>query len=175
MSLLTGRCSPSQLPLLCLWLVISFAKQGILSSGSVLLNQASPVYGYFEPLMQPWVHYVPYSRWFDDLPANVRRLQQDDQLAQRISAAGRLFEQKYTSLEAAADYMAILLNRYSELLADEVTDDDVALLDCPHSKDGPMGCDKGWKEWDGIKLQYPEAFREKKAAAAAADSKGGKK
>ena len=129
----------------------------------MLLNQASPVYSYFEPLLQPWVHYVPYNRWFDDLPSNVRRLQSDDSLAERISRAGREFEQQYTSLEAAKDYTALLFNKYSALMADEVTEDDVDKVDCGHVKDGPMGCDQDWRTWEGVDIQYPDGFRKKAA------------
>ena len=135
--------------------------QGILASGSVLVSQSSPVYAYWDPLLQPWVHYVPYGRWFDDLPDVVRRLQSDDALAERIMRAGRDFHAQYTSREAAMEYTALLFDKYSQLLAEAVTGDDVGAVSCGSGlRAGPMGCDRGWKEYDGKDIQYPEGVGE---------------
>ena len=133
-----------------------------------MVSQSSPVYTYWQPLIQPWVHYVPFARWFTDLPDVVRRLQADDALAERIADAGRQFEETYISMDAAKDYTAVLLSKYSQLLAEPVTGDDIATLNCKAVRDGPMGCDKGWKTWDGTYIQYPAEFKQK-----VLDGKGG--
>ena len=127
----------------------------------MLVSQTSPVYTYWQPLIQPWVHYVPYMRWFEDLPAVLRRLQADDELAERIKEGGKQFAENFISLDAAKDYTAVLFNKYSQLLAEPVTDADIAVVSCSHVKDGPMGCDKGWREWDGVYIKYPPEFKKK--------------
>ena len=115
--------------------------------------------------MQPWVHYVPCARWFEDLPDVIRRLQSDDSLARRIADSGRQFGQQFVSLDAAKDYTAALFGQYARLLADAVTDADVPSVDCKAVKDGPMGCDKGWRQWDGVPLWYPDEVMQKWAKA----------
>lgn len=131
----------------------------------MLVSQQSPTYAYWQPLIQPWVHYVPCARWFDDLPDVVRRLQLDDSLARRIADGGQQFEQRFLSLDAAKDYTAALLGRYAHLMAEEVTDDDIAAVNCKAIKNGPMGCDTGWREWDGVNLKYPANYFKQKAMA----------
>ena len=123
----------------------------------MLVSQSSSVYGYFEPLLQPWVHFVPYSRWFDDLPDVVRRLQANDSLARRISQAGVEFDRQYTSITAAADYTAVLLTQYSRLLDHDVSDADVPYVECTKEvREGPMGCGTGWRLYNRTKIPFPD-------------------
>lgn len=106
--------------------------------------------------MRPWLHFVPYSYWFHDLPAVVRRLRANDSLAHSISRAGVQFAQHFISIDAAKEYTAALLNQYSRLLDHRVTRADVAAVECSEVRDGPMGCSLGWRRYNGSRIPFPD-------------------
>jgi hypothetical protein len=128
----------------------SSRKPGILSSGSLLFSSESPWYTYYEPMMEPYKHYIPVDRWLRHLPEAVKWAQTNDEQAKTIMENGRKFEAKFLTVAASKQYMALLLDEYAELLAEEVPGDAKVEVDyCLNMgnkdiEDGPMGCSQGW-------------------------------
>lgn len=128
----------------------SSRKPGILSSGSVLFAADSPWYTNYEPLMQPYRHFIPVDRWLRALPESIRWAQENDDQARMIMEEGRKFEAKFLTVASSKLYMAILLNEYAQLLATKVPGDEPVHVDyclTMGNKDileGPMGCSQGW-------------------------------
>jgi len=136
----------------------SSRKPGILSSGSVLFAQESPWYTYYEPLMEPYKHYVPINRWLHDLRDQVLWARDHDDNMQEMVAVGREFEKKYLTIASTKLYMSILLDHYADLLAEPVNGsepverDFCALMDNMEIRNGPMGCSKEWLLFTGGEL-----------------------
>ena len=134
----------------------SSRKPGILNSGSLLISQDSPWYVHWEPLAIPYRHYLPVSRPLTDLSSQVTLAKSNDNIARAISENGRLFADKFTSLSSSKTFMKILLTEYSKLLSlDEFAADEPISFDfcerpgIPEIQAGPMGCSRGWLEYNG--------------------------
>lgn len=138
----------------------SSRKPGILSSGSLLFASESPWYTYYEPLLEPYKHYIPVDRWLRNLPEAVQWAQGNDDAAKVIMENGRKFESKFLTVAASKQYMALLLEEYSDLMADQVPGDTKVSVDfclTMGNKDienGPMGCSQGWLLYND--LEVPE-------------------
>lgn len=133
----------------------SSRKPGILSSGSLLFAAESPWYTHYEPLLEPYRDYIPIDRWLRGLVDEIKWARDNDNEALSIMESGRAFERKFLTIAASKNYMAILLNSYSELLAEPVLDDspiEVDYCETMGSKDvaeGPMGCTTTWLLYNG--------------------------
>lgn len=68
---------------------------------------------FFEPLLQPWVHYVPVPS-VQDLPAVIRELQQNEVDAQQIGKNGAAFARGMGS-RAVSAYVVELFRQYAAL------------------------------------------------------------
>lgn len=141
----------------------SSRKPGILSSGSLLLSADSPWYTYYEPLLEPYRHYIPVDRWLRDLHDVVKWAQKNDQVAKRMMEEGRAFEAKFLTVAASKQYMAILLNEYAgKLLKDPVPADSPVEVDyCltmgnREIEEGPMGCSRDWILFTNNEQDLPE-------------------
>ena len=90
----------------------------LLRSGQlVMLDDTSPMFGYFYAAMQPWVHYVPIARdSFEDIFNVTRFLLANDALAQTIAQAGREFALRYVTPTAAMCYTKRMLDTYASLM-----------------------------------------------------------
>jgi hypothetical protein len=133
----------------------SSRKPGILSSGSLLYSAESPWYTYYEPMLEPYKHYIPVDRWLRGLPEQVRWAKENDAEAKQIMENGRQFESKFLSIAASKQYMAVLLEEYGKLLADVVPGDtpvEVDYCSAMGNKEielGPMGCSQSWALFNG--------------------------
>lgn len=129
----------------------SSRKRWMLLSGSVPFFQESSVYQWYEPLLAPWVHYVPVDKWFRDLVKHVRWAQRNDEQAREIVHNAREFASKYLSDDAVLEYIAVLLQKYAKLMknvrryADPVRD---ACVEEPIVEVGPMGCRTDWNVYE---------------------------
>lgn len=125
----------------------SSRKRWILQSGSVPFFQQSTVYQWYEPLLTPWVHYVPVDRWFRNLVVRVRWARGNDRAAQEIVRNAEEFADKYLSEDAIIEYVAILLQKYATLMKDvrrfaqQVPN---PCVEAPIVEAGPMGCRTDW-------------------------------
>ena len=68
---------------------------------------------FFEPLLQPWVHYVPVPT-VGDLPAVIRELKRNEREAKRIGRNGADFAQGMGS-RAVSAYVVELFRQYAAL------------------------------------------------------------
>lgn len=133
----------------------SSRKPGILSSGSVLFAQESPWYTYYEPLMEPYKHYVPVNRWLHDLRDQVLWARERDDEMRAMVDTGRAFERKYLTVASTKLYMSILLDAYADLLTEPVNGsepverDFCQLMDNMEIRNGPMGCSREWLLFTG--------------------------
>lgn len=125
----------------------SSRKRWILMSGSTAFFQKSAVSQWYEPLLTGWVHYVPVDRWFRDLVESVRWAQQNDRKAQQVAENGMAFAERFLTEDAILEYLAILLQKYSELQPDARHGNESVpdpCVDKPSVAHGPMGCRTGW-------------------------------
>ncbi len=133
----------------------SSRKPGILSSGSVLFAQESPWYTYYEPLLEPYKHYIPVNRWLHDLRDQVLWARDHDDQMRMMVDVGRAFERKYLTVASSKLYMSILLDAYADLLSEPVNGsepverDFCQLMDNDEIRNGPMGCSREWLLFTG--------------------------
>lgn len=135
----------------------SSRKPGILSSGSMLIAQESPWYGFWEPLFQPYKHYIPIDRHLTNLISQIEFCKSHDDQCMRIRDQGMSFQREWLSLEANKMYMKYLLEEYSKLLVGmaERGDEPVEKDLCNASEEirkGPMGCSREWLLFNGDSL-----------------------
>ena len=86
-----------------------------LLSGAVVLKQEMGVVEWFEPLLQPWVHYVPVSSDLGNLSDAVRWVRANGGAARRMADAGAKLVDEALSARAMERYMRALLRGYAEL------------------------------------------------------------
>ncbi|OIR57391.1 MAG: uncharacterized protein A8A55_1852 [Amphiamblys sp. WSBS2006] len=130
----------------------SSRKPATLRSGSVLFAQKSPWFNHFEPLLQPYVHYVPVDKWLRDLREKVEDANTNESKYEQIAKQGREFAEKFLTIEASMKYISILFLKYADLLVEEVTTDPVEINYCEAKgiediMNGPIGCSRKWTEW----------------------------
>lgn len=85
----------------------------LLLSGALVLKQETGVVEWFEPLLAPFVHYVPVSSTLHNLSAAVRWAREHDAEAQRIAQAGARRMREVSSVSAMAYYQGQLIERYA--------------------------------------------------------------
>lgn len=140
----------------------SSRKPGILSSGSVLFAQESPWFTYYEPLMEPYTHYIPVNRWLHDLRDQVLWARERENEMRMMVDVGREFERKYLTVTSTKLYMSILLDAYADLLTEPVNGsepverDYCQQMDNMEIRNGPMGCSREWLLFTG---ELPEEIR----------------
>lgn len=86
-----------------------------LSLGSLVFKEESGYYGYFDRLLVPFKHYVPWFRHYpQELLDSVQWARENDELAQFIAKAGREVAKKYLSIEGLRCYWVLLLREYGK-------------------------------------------------------------
>ncbi len=123
------------------------------SSGAMPLFQQSPWKQWYEPLLVPYIHYVPVDRWLRDLVRTIRWYRNHDTEAKRIAARAHAFAHQYLSYAVAVSFYRILLLEYAQLLQPRLERDgkardaQVPWNHCsarPSLQHGPSGCWRGW-------------------------------
>ncbi|KAI0561626.1 Glycosyltransferase 90 [Gracilaria domingensis] len=136
----------------------SSRKRWMMLSGSVPFFQNSAVRQWYEPLLVPWLHYVPVDRWFRDLVENIIWARQNDHLAHDIAKNAKVFATRFLSDDAILEYLAVFLPKYSDLLTEYKHGNESVpdpCVDIPEVRHGPMGCGTGWFQYiDGIPLPF---------------------
>ncbi|CAN8067543.1 unnamed protein product [Agarophyton chilense] len=136
----------------------SSRKRWIMLSGSVPFFQASAVYQWYEPLLVPWLHYVPVDRWFRDLVEHIVWARQNDRAAHQIAENARFFSRHFLSEDAILEYLAVFLPKYAALLTDFRSANASVQDPCvenPQVRHGPMGCSTAWFQYvDGSPLPF---------------------
>ncbi|KAJ3045035.1 hypothetical protein HDV00_012457 [Rhizophlyctis rosea] len=147
----------------------SSRKRSILASASVLIQQDSMIYLHYQPLMEPYRHYIPLDTHLRNLPTIVRTLQKNDKAAHFISQQSLEFYNRYLTREADILYWSIVLRKYTALLTHPPTDTrPVGVNQCevvPNQKmaflKGLSGCSSGWLRWDGQEERWRKKFHDK--------------
>lgn len=125
----------------------SSRKRWMLLSGSTALFQKSAITQWYEPLLAPWVHYVPVDRWFRDLIQHIRWCRQNDHEAKQLAQNGMVFAERFLSQEAIQEYITVLLQNYAKLQPNARRGNESVPDPCaeePSIRYGPMGCRTGW-------------------------------
>ena len=87
----------------------------LLLSGLVVLKQDSGVREWWEPLLLPWVHYVPVSSTLHNLSAAVLWVRQHAREAQAMARAAAELMEGVLSVDGLVHYTAALLRGYARL------------------------------------------------------------
>lgn len=125
----------------------SSRKRWMLLSGSTPFFQASTVYQWYEPLLVPWVHFVPVDKWFRNLVQHILWARNNDRKARKIARNAQDFAHRFLSDEAILEYTAVLLGRYGRLVQDVPRSNASVPYVCgeaPSLAAGPMGCRTDW-------------------------------
>jgi hypothetical protein len=80
-----------------------------LSSGSVVLLVDSPYKLWFNPLLKPYVHYVPVKRDLSDIYTQIDWCRSNPKECEKIAKNALDFYNKYLKLDGILDYLQILL------------------------------------------------------------------
>lgn len=81
-----------------------------LSYNSVILLVKSEYYIWYQPLLEPWVHYVPVKSDLSDLMEKIQWCRDNDRKCKEIASRARLFYKKYITKESVFDYLEHMLN-----------------------------------------------------------------
>lgn len=87
----------------------------VLRSGAALARQDQGVVEWFEPLLQPWVHYVPVSSTLGNLSQAIQWLRSNDDEARAMAMEAALFVRSTMRPSALAYYMAEVLQGYARM------------------------------------------------------------
>eukprot|EP00186_Timspurckia_oligopyrenoides_P001119 CAMPEP_0182445034 /NCGR_PEP_ID=MMETSP1172-20130603/3298_1 /TAXON_ID=708627 /ORGANISM="Timspurckia oligopyrenoides, Strain CCMP3278" /LENGTH=509 /DNA_ID=CAMNT_0024640729 /DNA_START=63 /DNA_END=1589 /DNA_ORIENTATION=+ len=88
----------------------------ILLSQSCPVKQNTPCKLFFEPLLIPWEHYIPFEYDFQDLPPNLLRGIKGGDLSRNIAIRSQRWAKEYLSHDAIISFVDTLLTQYGELL-----------------------------------------------------------
>jgi hypothetical protein len=86
--------------------------RSLLSSGAVVLKQASTLYEFWESELAPFVHYVPVKADLSDLVEMTEWVLDNDSEAQRIAQRAHEFVRDRLSMNRVHCYWAHLISRY---------------------------------------------------------------
>ncbi len=87
----------------------------------VVFNQDHPCDQWFEPLLKPYVHYVPIANDFSDLPAKIIWANRNPHMTEQILNASSHFANRYLTSEGIIAYMYTIIKQYTELLRYNIT------------------------------------------------------
>ncbi|KAK4534195.1 hypothetical protein CDCA_CDCA01G0220 [Cyanidium caldarium] len=85
-----------------------------LHGSQVVLQQQSPCGSFFEPLLQPFVHTVPCTMSFRDLPQRIRWLRRRDRDARQLASNANHFALAFLSRRGMLAYTEAVLQRYAQ-------------------------------------------------------------
>lgn len=116
----------------------------LLVAGMLILLQATPCHEFFQPLLQPWVHYVPVANDFADLIAGIEWANAHQDEAREIIDNAADLGLRLNSQAAWDYYLGACLRRYARLMRYQPvrrpgTDRFLAETRCPNRRD--LRCD----------------------------------
>ncbi|CAI5519371.1 unnamed protein product [Closterium sp. Naga37s-1] len=91
---------------------------GVLRSNQLSIRQETPLFQFYEPLLEDGVHWMVTTRTFSDLPAKIRWAQENDDAAQRLVHAANHMAQYACTWSGRRLYWALLLVKYHDVLQD---------------------------------------------------------
>lgn len=90
--------------------------KNLLAYGMVIFLQDTPCHEFFQPLMKPWVHYIPVQNDLSDLVDRVRWAREHETEARLIGQRAAEFAQDFLTTSAWQFYIKHLLRHYSSLI-----------------------------------------------------------
>ena len=81
-----------------------------LAYNSVILLVKSDFYIWYQPLLKPWVHYVPVKADLSDLMDKIEWCKKHDSKCKEIASNARMFYKTYINRDSVYDYMECLIN-----------------------------------------------------------------
>lgn len=93
---------------------------GLLASNQVMIRQASGFEQFFEPLLQPGVHYLRTEHHFQDLPSIIDWARRHDKEAQEMVKRANDLADSACTWEGRTLYWAVALAKYAKALDKEV-------------------------------------------------------
>lgn len=116
----------------------------LLVSGMLIFLQETPCKEFFQPLLQPWIHYVPVANDFSNLIERLEWAQTNDDVARDIVDEAALLGRTLNSQASWDQYLERLLLGYSRRLAytpvaREGTKRFIKECKCPNRRD--LQCD----------------------------------
>eukprot|EP00172_Hildenbrandia_rubra_P000032 Plantae.Rhodophyta-Hildenbrandia_rubra.ctg1014.p2 GENE.Plantae.Rhodophyta-Hildenbrandia_rubra.ctg1014~~Plantae.Rhodophyta-Hildenbrandia_rubra.ctg1014.p2 ORF type:complete len:526 (+),score=94.45 Plantae.Rhodophyta-Hildenbrandia_rubra.ctg1014:1140-2717(+) len=89
-----------------------------LFGSSAIIKQSTPCGQFFEPLLKPYVHYIPVDYFFRDLLRQTRWARENDQEVKKVVGNARQFAQDFLTIDSIKLYTKHILNEYTALLKD---------------------------------------------------------
>ncbi|CAI5461572.1 unnamed protein product [Closterium sp. Yama58-4] len=89
---------------------------GVLRSNQLSIRQETPIYQFYEPLLQDRVHWLTTTRTFSDLPEKVRWAQENDEEVQRLVQVANQFATYACTWTGRTLYWGLLLVKYHDTL-----------------------------------------------------------
>mmetsp|Transcript_9904 Transcript_9904/g.16994 ORF Transcript_9904/g.16994 Transcript_9904/m.16994 type:complete len:682 (-) Transcript_9904:262-2307(-) len=83
---------------------------------SAIIKQETPCGQFYEPLMKPFVHYIPTDFFMADTVDRIQWARENDELVRGIVQNANQFAKTFLSLEGIQLYIEILLYEYTSLL-----------------------------------------------------------
>lgn len=85
---------------------------------SLLIMQETPCGQFFEPLLKPFVHYVPTDFFFTDTLGKIKWAREHDDESKTIIKNANEFAHNFLSLSGIEAYVEVLLEEYTNLLVE---------------------------------------------------------
>ncbi|CAI5480095.1 unnamed protein product [Closterium sp. Yama58-4] len=89
---------------------------GVLRSNQLSIRQETPIFQFYEPLLQDRVHWLTTTRTFSDLPEKVRWAQENDEEVQRLVQAANQFATYACTWTGRTLYWGLMLAKYYDTL-----------------------------------------------------------
>ncbi|CAI5473088.1 unnamed protein product [Closterium sp. Yama58-4] len=86
---------------------------GVLGSDQAMIRQDTPFAQFYQPLLQPWRHFIPTDHFFGDLFDRVEWARHHDQQVRHMIANAHRVARLGCSLEGRTLYWAVLLVKYA--------------------------------------------------------------
>lgn len=88
----------------------------MLSSGSVVFKQLTPLLPFGLPGLRPWEHFVPVREDLGDLVAKVRWARQNDRACKEMARRAGAFANEYFTQRQIIYYIYLVLSQYADLV-----------------------------------------------------------
>jgi len=83
-----------------------------IDSTMLVMNQDHPCDQWFEPILKPFVHFVPFANDFSDLPAKIVWANNNPHMAEQIQAEGTILGNRYFRKNGNIAYIFTLISLY---------------------------------------------------------------
>mmetsp|Transcript_7820 Transcript_7820/g.23627 ORF Transcript_7820/g.23627 Transcript_7820/m.23627 type:complete len:624 (+) Transcript_7820:112-1983(+) len=101
---------------------------------SAVIKQETPCGQFFEPLLQPNVHYIPTDFSFTGLEDKIDSVKNDDARVQNVIKQANEFAWNFLTAEGIAAYAEVLLTEYTKLLVNKDIQIDEGAVDVTHKR-----------------------------------------